>query len=224
MSTQLVKLEERALSWPEKAMRLEVVDAASHQFAGEMLLGIKDLERENKEHHRDIKKKQREALNETMIAEKRILIPLQTAEGIIKTKIAQYQRVERRKADEERQRLEAIARRQREEEALRAAAEAETEGATEAEVDAILDEPVVATVVTTPPPPKVEGISTSTIYAAEVTDKGALIKSVAAGQQPDKLLDPNMKALNQMARALKEALNIPGVRVVSETVVRAGRR
>jgi hypothetical protein len=73
-------------------------------------------------------------------------------------------------------------------------------------------------------PPKVEGVSFRDAYHAEVVDLMALVKAVAAGQAPLTLLQVNTTALNGLARSLKGALVIPGVKVVSDRVaaVRAG--
>lgn len=69
--------------------------------------------------------------------------------------------------------------------------------------------------------PKVQGISTRTTWGGKVTDKMALIKAVAAGQAPASLLDVNMPALNQMARALKGEMNFPGVEAVATQQIAA---
>jgi len=74
------------------------------------------------------------------------------------------------------------------------------------------------------PTPKVEGVSFRDAFHAEVYDLLALVKAVAAGQAPLALLHVNTTALNGLARSLKGALVIPGVKVVSDRVaaVRAG--
>jgi DNA helicase HerA-like ATPase len=43
-----------------------------------------------------------------------------------------------------------------------------------------------------------------------------VVKAIAAGSQPVELVQPNQVALNGMARLLKNALAVPGVRVVEE--------
>jgi len=66
------------------------------------------------------------------------------------------------------------------------------------------------------PKPEVKGVSTREIWSAEVTDKRALVKAVADGIVPDVVLSVDMKILNAQARALKSALNYPGVKAVME--------
>jgi outer membrane murein-binding lipoprotein Lpp len=69
--------------------------------------------------------------------------------------------------------------------------------------------------------PVVKGISTRTNYSAEVTDLMALVKAVAAGQVPLVVLQPDMKVLNAQAKALKEHLTYPGVKVVASSSISA---
>ncbi len=57
-------------------------------------------------------------------------------------------------------------------------------------------------------------------WKAEVYDKLSLIEAVAKGEQSMELLDVNLPALNQLARAQKDTLKIPGVRSVCEKTVR----
>jgi len=57
-----------------------------------------------------------------------------------------------------------------------------------------------------------------------VTDLKALASGVVNGTVPPAFIEPNVKALNQWARATKGSAQLPGVRVIAEQVVRAGRR
>ena len=69
--------------------------------------------------------------------------------------------------------------------------------------------------------PKIQGVSTRVTWSAELTDKMALIKAVAAGLAPETLLDVNMPTANQMARAMKSHLNYPGIKAVSKKGIAA---
>ena len=82
-------------------------------------------------------------------------------------------------------------------------------------------EPVVAVRPARMEPPKAEGISFRTQYRAEVVDFAALVQAVATRKAPLTLLQPDQAALNQMARAMKQAMNLPGVRLIKERVVAA---
>ena len=63
-----------------------------------------------------------------------------------------------------------------------------------------------------------ESVSTRTIWRAELTDKLALVQHVAANPHLVHLLEVYMPAANAMARAQREAMSIPGLVAVSETV------
>lgn len=65
--------------------------------------------------------------------------------------------------------------------------------------------------------PAVKGVSKRKTYSANVVDLMALVKAVAAGQQPIECLQANQTFLNQQAKAFKENLNIPGVELDGKT-------
>lgn len=123
----------------------------------------------------------------------------------------------------ERERLASIAAaaaeeeaRQQREEAERHAAQLREEGREE-EARAVVVEAATAPM---PVPaasmalPKVSGLSSTGTWAAEVTDKLALIKYVGEGKAPVDWLDVNMARLNAKAKSDREAMDVPGVRAV----------
>ena len=67
---------------------------------------------------------------------------------------------------------------------------------------------------------KVQGVSTAKRWTAEVTDKLKLIQFVAVNPAWQHLLEPSMKDLNALARAQRQALQIPGVASVGKLDVR----
>jgi len=72
--------------------------------------------------------------------------------------------------------------------------------------------------------PRVEGISFRENWRAEVIDKVAFVFAVASKPELVHLLDANLPALGHLARAQKNGLAIPGVRVWCERIVAASRR
>lgn len=70
-------------------------------------------------------------------------------------------------------------------------------------------------------PAKVSGISMRETWKAEVTDKAALVKFIAENLHLLNLVDVNTSAVNQMAKAMKGNLNIPGIRAYAEKSVAA---
>lgn len=72
-------------------------------------------------------------------------------------------------------------------------------------------------------PPKVAGIASKGVWKAEVTDKKALVRAVADDLVPLTAVDVSTTVLGQMARALKQDLKWPGIRVWEERGIAAGR-
>jgi hypothetical protein len=68
------------------------------------------------------------------------------------------------------------------------------------------------------------GISNRVTYRAEVTDIRMLCRAVADGKVSPLLVEANQSALNKLASAERETLNIPGVRVIRDTGITTRRR
>lgn len=144
--------------------------------------------------------------------------PIAEARAIYFAKSDTFQSEERKRAEEESRRLQAQARKEEEERQIAAAIEAEASGDM-AEAEAIIQEETAAPVVTVAPAvAKVDGVSTTTRWSAEVFELLALVKYVAAHPEWISLLEPNGPNLNRLAVSQRQALSIPGVRAVSKTV------
>jgi hypothetical protein len=138
-------------------------------------------------------------------------------------------RIAREAAEAEYRRLAAI----EEEERLRLAAEAERAGATEEQVAEILETPIT-TELNEPlipyiPPPvimptiapifkKTAGFTSRVAYSAEVVDLNELIRVAAGNRFFAQYLQVNQTAINNLARASKEAFTLPGCRLIKERV------
>ena len=68
------------------------------------------------------------------------------------------------------------------------------------------------------------GITSATNWKGEVISLEALVKAIAAGKASITLVTPCEVAINQLARATRGTLEVPGIRFFSQPVVRAGRR
>lgn len=169
---------------------------------------------------------------------------LEQAEKIIKTKMLTYSAEQERIAAEERRKAEALVRAEQERLAREAAAK---EAAAKAEADALMAAgnaekaaevqanaaieaaslAATAQVMTAPvvevSVAKVSGISQRSVWKAECTDKAALIAYIAANPAFLNLVEVNASALNQMAKAMKETMQIPGVRAFEEKTLAASR-
>lgn len=220
-----VDLESRALTWPERASLITIDSEPAFVRAADLLRDIKTLRKEIEEHHAPIVSAALAAHRAAVAARKKLDEPLDQAEREIKRRMGDYQTEQDRLRRVEQARLEAEARAREEARRLEEAAALEAAGQREeaeqvlAEEPAILDVPVAA-----PPVPKVAGVSMRDRWTAEVVDKGAFVRAVAANPALLALVAPDAAALNRMAQALKGELKIPGVRVRRESIVAARGR
>jgi hypothetical protein len=95
--------------------------------------------------------------------------------------------------------------------------ELEDAGALE-EAEHIANQPLDITPVAEPVETKVEGLSTSERWYAEVTNKGDLLKFCYEEYRWQHLVEPVMKELNKLATAQKEMFDIPGVEAKKKIV------
>ncbi len=219
------ELEERALTWPERARAVVIVTDRDFESAGELLRDVKSLRQEIHAHHNPMIEAASRAHKLAIAARKKLDEPLDMAEREIKRRMGDYRDEQERIQREEQRRLEAEARAREEERRLAEAEALEAEGRA-AEAERVLDEePVlIETPVIAPPTPKVSGVSMREKWTAEVVDKAAFVRACAANPSLLALVVPDSAALNRMAGALKSELHIDGVKVRREQVVAARGR
>jgi len=167
-----------------------------------------------------------------------VIEPLETHEKRLKTGMASFLDRRRRAEAEERRRLEAVARKEAEErrraelDALKAEAEARKAAGDAAAAEIVelaavqvQSAPIeVAPIVATREPVKVEGISSTINYSAEVVDLPALAAfAVANPAMMHMLISANEKEIKAMARRQKDSFSVPGCRLVKTTSIRSGR-
>lgn len=154
---------------------------------------------------------------------------LEQAESMLKTSMLTYQREEQRKADEQQRLLDAEAKKERERmesqaqlmnaEAQKQAASGNVLAAEQAQAEASSMQ-TIAAVITAPSvqsiAPRVSGIAMTQTWKARITDKAALIKHIAEHPECLDWIDIKMTPLNQLAKALKTNMNIPGVQAYPE--------
>lgn len=195
-----------------KAQCFAVETQEEHAAGAAFLTKIAGIKRFAVELFADAKKAANDAHKSICAAEKKLVDPCDSARALISGKLFTYEAEARRKAEEERRRLEEQARRDEEARKLADAIDAEESGDAET-AEEILNEPVVAPVVTVAPAiAKVAGVSARTTWAAEVVDKAALIRYVAEHPEWIGLLDANMPSLNGLARSQRDRLAISGVK------------
>jgi hypothetical protein len=209
-------VEAKALAFPDQARAIRVTDRDTMAQANDLLMDIKALRKEVQDTFRPLADKAHAAHKAILEQQKKAEAPLIEAENIIKPAIRAYMDEIERKRREEEARLRREALLIEEERRLQEALEAEAEG-NKAEAEAIISEPVfVPTPTVKADIPKVDMRNFRKVWKARVTDFSAFARYCAANPQYLHLLLENTAALNQMARALKNNMNIPGVVVTEE--------
>lgn len=220
-----------ALTWPDRAAALVIRTTEQYAAAADLLIGIKALRKRIADTF-DGHVNRAFQLHRALVAERNSAdAPLTSAERLIKDKLVAWDTEQERIRKAEQLRLAELARQQEESRRLAEAAAMEREAAATGDVllrqeaEALISEPVdVPVVQVESATPKVDGLSYRTTYSATVVDMLALVNFCASNHQHLELLLPNTTALNIMARALKQGLSIPGVRVVVKRDVAAGAR
>lgn len=210
--------------WIDLADHLEISDQPSVEMAAGHLQAIADLQREADKIFDPIISKAHQTHKEALAQKKNVTAPLDKAEQIIKSKLSAYTQEQQRIRLAEERRLREEAEREAALEREREIEAAESLGASAEEVQALTEAPLVRRPVVVAPPPKQTGFSARETWKAEVTDLDALVKYVASRPELSNLLAANMPAINALARSMRGALRIPGVRVFSESNIATLRR
>lgn len=217
----LTHLEIKALTYPQQAEQIKILDNPTLAKANDFLLGIKHLEKQIKDTFEPLIKKAHEAHRALLEQEKKYTQPLIQAEGIIKGEIRAYlleqERIRQQEEERIRREKEEADRQRREEEdkILVEALELQRAGKL-AEADrAICQEPKTSE-VTEKAPEKIRlpGTAMRKILKWRVTD-AALI--------PREYLAVNESKINEFVRVMHEKTEIPGIEVYFEDLIVSGR-
>lgn len=211
---EIIELEKQAVAVDEKARGMAVRNQAQYSEANGFVVNIKNLQKQVKDTFGPIIKKAHEAHREAKDQETKHLEPLLKAEELIKGKMMTYLREQEAIRLEAERKLQADADRKRQE----AIAKAEAARAEGKEAKADKYEEKAANIIAPQLASTVDkgNAVIKKLYRAEVYNLMALVKAVAGGQAPLVLVEANLPALNAQARALKESLAYPGVKVVVE--------
>ena len=213
------EVETKALTIVEQAKSVKVADNQSYTNAGILWKQIGDMIKEVKETFDPICEAANKAHKEATGKRAKFLNPLVSAQKSIKQLMSAYDAEQERLRLEEERRLFEIARKQEEERRLMEAIAAEEAGEIE-EAETIIEEQEYAPpVVVQKSIPKMEGGPVyRTIWSAEVVSIKDLCRAVSEGKASPELVLPNMPALNKLAVALKNTLQVSGVKAVSRRV------
>jgi hypothetical protein len=146
--------------------------------------------------------------------EKQDIGPVDAEKNRLGVEMTKYAGERRRKREEEERVAREVAQKQAEEDAIQRALDLAAAGESEA-ADAVLDEQVIAApVVIQASAPKPTGSVARKNYDIEVTDLKALNAAVAAGQVPQMAILANEVFIRGLAKTMKEAFSMPGVKLV----------
>jgi hypothetical protein len=206
----------KALTVSEQAKAVTITDKVSYEYGRELLLIIKDLRKEIADTFKPIIDKANQAHKEAIAQQKKVEAPLIEAEGLIKTRIAGFLAEEDRKRRAEEDRLRLEAQKAEEERRLAEALQAEAEGDHEEAAAILNDVPAYVPPVVVPKTVQTgRGISLKTFWTFKVVD---------AAKIPREYLVPDLVKIGGVVRAMKDAAKIPGVEIYSQDTIAAGRR
>lgn len=229
-------LQAEASTWAGKAAGLRITDAESCVHASHFLRSIKglraDIQRWFEPHVEaamETKRKAELARKALTDERDRMEAPLAEAEGKVKAALLAYETQQERIRLAEERRLQEEARQHAEAVTLAAAADLEREAVATGnagmlqEAHDILEQPIQAPVVVVKPSmPKVQGVTYRDNWKAhDVVDVRALARAIADGAASERLLLPNMVALNQLARATQGTQLVSGVRFYNDRQIAA---
>ena len=216
MIESLKQLQEKALTFPEKASSIIVHDAETLKGANKFLLGIKAMIKEIKDSFIISKKKTHEAHKAVVAQEQSILEAPLKAEKIVKLQIGVYVRkIEEIRREAEREAAKAEAEQLREAAEIEADAQRFENHGHHKEAKEIRETITAPVAETLPDAPSLNGISVRKILTFEITDE-ALV--------PDKFKSIDTTKIRTYLREHKEKAiehDIPGIRIFYEDSVAA---
>lgn len=213
------ELEPETMTLAQRAETLVVADDATLETAGSLIKDAHGRKKFIEEVFEPMRVSAKNTYDEVRALIQRATEPLEKVKDVLSTKGSAYISERERRMREDAQRRELVAKQAAEEHVLTQAAEAERMGDKELAAQ-ILAEGVDPLMQPSAPSAdyalNLAGLKYTEHWSAEVTDLAKLVKAVAEGKQPITLLAANQTALNQMARAQKAAMNVPGVRAVKK--------
>jgi hypothetical protein len=221
----IIDAESQALEITNSLNAIAITDQESYNAAVEARTQAKDWTKKAGDFFDGLVKPAYAAYKNLLDTKKKVLEPVETHIASINKALVNWDDEQERLRRIEQERLAAEARQKAEEERLAMAVALEESGADQASVESLLapSAAFVPAPVAAPTYEKSKAVIYRDNWSAEVTDLYALVKEVAKDKSKIGLLQPNQTALNQMAKALKATMVLPGVRAVNNRVAATGR-
>lgn len=222
------QFEQSALSVRDEAKAIQIIDQPTYDTAAAKFEAVAALEKQIVDHYAPMKQKAHEAHKAICTAEKSMLGPVSEAKQILSRSIGAWDQEQERIRREAQRKLEDEARKRAEQEAERLALDAIENGASEEEIDSIVEEVKTAplpAVHAAPTYVRASSINTRETWHAELISLPELVK--AAAENPaafQQYLMVNLPAANAAARNQKSAFKVPGLIAKSDRIAaRNGR-
>lgn len=224
-TTTLVGLEQEAVSVRSEISALTITDQASYDHAVEKRTAASGWLKNAREFFKGMKDPAYAAWKKICSNENLVCDPVESTIKHINGELIRFDNEQARLRREEQTRLDREARERAEAERIAQAEEMKANGADEETVDAILEAPLQITemVAAEPTYEKSKAVVYRDNWGGECFDLFKLVQAVAKDRSKIGLLQVNQPALNQMAKALKESMAIPGCRPINNKVVATGR-
>jgi hypothetical protein len=215
---QQKEIESQAIALKAEADSFEIVSQEAYNLANDFGRKIKQSMKTIDDYCDPVIDAAHKAHKAACDQKKALYAPFEAAKKIIDSKQIAWYRAEQEKARELQRKADEEAQKKAEDEAL-ANAQALQDAGMDIAAEEVLAAPVVVPKVTVAEPMRAGGESFRDTWKAEVLDLMSLVKAVAAGTQPLAYLEANMSTLNKAASAFKGSVQIPGVKIVSETIL-----
>ena len=202
------------------AQSLVIDSPTMYEVAADELKTIKGRYKQLEEQRKAITQPMDAAKKQVMELFKKPLEQLEQAEKILKASMLDYQQATARAAAEAQRKLDeaAAAERARMAEAAKTAEQTGDVGAAIA-MQAAAEMVVAPTIQTTPA--KVAGISTTVRWSAEVVSKADFLRHALANPELLDAVEISQPFLNKLAVAMKDKLNLPGIKAVATESISA---
>lgn len=222
----LVDLEQEAITVRTEMSAVKITDQATYDEAVTMLTKASGWLKNAREFFKGMKDPAHAAWKKICSNENLVCDPTENGIKQIKAEIVRYDAEQERIRLAEQARLEEEARRRAQSDRIAEAEVMEAQGHDAETIDAVLDAPVV--VQTSVVAERTYERSSDVVYrdnwSGEVTDLLALVKYVSKNKQHINLIQINQPSLTQLARALKGAMDIPGIKAVNNKVIASSGR
>lgn len=202
------------------ALSIEIIDKESLQDAVDSLYKVKSVQKKVEEYWSPLNKKAYEHWKQILAKKKEMLEPLIKAEKIIKNKITAFEEWERKRAEEERRKMQAKLEEQARKERERLLKKADKIKSQELKETLIEQaEEIEAPEVHIESNTKVDGISYRTTWKAKVVNKKLFLEAALKDDNLLSFILIDEKKLNKIAQATKGQLNYQGIKFYSEKIV-----